>query len=374
VRKLAVGLLALVSPAALALVLDTSGAVAAPSSTTSRSASIAYPGCPAGTVTLTVTVRRSPVPRGLPVRYVVALRNTRPQTCGPAHAITTLGPGGLSGSTLLTACGALPVVIENSRGEQVYPPFEAVMCPYLLPPKLEGKTTVTASLSWNQMEGGGRPARRAQLAPGGTYRVVVAGVPRASFVLPPRRGAAALTARPSGGPGTPRHPLVATTVTRSGHISFENCPRRDVVATVSVPARPTVGKPVPYTVSLHNVSDTPCGPSGNQRLPFPQPLRVGPCGILPAVVRNTSGVNIYPGPVAFSCPAEFLVDLPAHAVVTAMGTWPGSQAIGPAPPHVSAAPPGRYRIVVGAPPSVVSVPFTLVAPPSWSGSALQSGR
>jgi hypothetical protein len=373
VRKLALGLFALLLPAALVLVLDTSGAVAAPLSTTSRSASIAYPGCPAGAVTLTVTVPRAPVPRGVPVRYVVALRNTRPQTCGPAQAITTLGAGGLSGSTLLTTCGALPVVIENSRGEQVYPPFEAVMCPYLLPPKLEGRTTVTASRSWNQMEGGGRPARRAQLAPSGTYRVVVGGVPRAIFVLPPRRGAAALTA-PSGGTRTPRHPPVSTTVTRSGHISFENCPERDVVATVSVPARPTVGKPVTYTVSLHNIGDTSCGSSGNQGPPLPQPLRVGPCGNLPAVVRNASGVNIYPGPVAFSCPAEFFVDLPAHAVVTAMGTWPGSQAIGPAPPHVSAALPGRYRIVVGAPPSVVNVSFTLVAPPGWSGTALQSGR
>jgi hypothetical protein len=84
-------------------------------------------------------------------------------------------------------------------------------------------------------------------------------------------------------------------------------------------------------------------------------------------------VNIYPGPVAFSCPNEAFIDIAAHTTVTATGTWPGSQALGPAPPHVSAAPPGRYRIVVGAPPSVVAVPVTRVATPASSTGLQPNG-
>jgi hypothetical protein len=93
-------------------------------------------------------------------------------------------------------------------------------------------------------------------------------------------------------------------------------------------------------------------------------LTVGPCGILPAVVRNAEGVNVYPGQVAFFCQMETFVDIPAHTSVTATGNWPGTQRLGPGPVRESAAPAGRYHIVVGAGSSVVSVPFTLVAAPA----------
>jgi hypothetical protein len=85
---------------------------------------------------------------------------------------------------------------------------------------------------------------------------------------------------------------------------------------------------------------------------------------LPAVVRNAAGVNVFPGRVAFSCPMETFVDIPAHTSMTATGNWPGAQQrLGSGPVQVSAAPPGRYRIVVGEGSSVVSVPFMLVAAP-----------
>jgi hypothetical protein len=350
---------AAVTQAAYATAAPAAGAASASVSlshvaTTSRSAPVPYPGCPAGAVTLTLVVPRDPVPAGQTVHYAVTLRNQDPQACGPAHATFTITNGRSLRSALLNPCGALPLTIDSQGGEQVYPPFEAVLCPYLVAPKLKGQSAVTAVGGWNQfVGGGGRPARRSQLAPRGTYRIVVDHTVRAPVVLAPARASSAGRRASVQHKGT-------TMVTRSGHVAFEGCPTKNIVATVSVPAHPSVGSPVRYTVTLINDGASLCGPTELRVQPARAGLTVGPCGILPAVVRNGAGVNIYPGPVAFSCPADWFIDIPAHTSVTATGVWPGSQALGPALPQVSAAPPGRYRIEVGERPAVVSVPFTLV--------------
>jgi hypothetical protein len=185
---------------------------------------------------------------------------------------------------------------------------------------------------------------------------------RAPFVLAPARPS-------SAGRRSQAHPT-ASIVTRTGHITFEGCPAKQLLATVSVRARPHVGALVSYVVRLTNVGTTQCGPSASVGPPGPQMLTVGACGILPAVVRNAAGVNVFPGRVAFSCPNETFVDIPAHTSVTATGNWPGAQErLGPGPVQVSAAPPGRYRIVVGEGSSVLSVPFTLVAAPAATPSS-----
>jgi hypothetical protein len=357
VRSLTVAVTALVVVATAVVAAITSVAPASASNSvpamTSRSAVIAYPGCPSGAVSVTVATPRDPVPAGQTVHYDVLLRNNSPTACGPAQATTTVTGGAGLRSILLNPCGGLRVVIDDHRGEQVYPPFEAIMCPLLLPPKLAGDAAVIASLSWNQLVGGGgRPARRAHLAPRGTYRILVDNAVRARFVLAPARPS-------SAGRHTQAHPTVSI-VTRTGHVTFEGCPTKDVVATVSVPAHPSVGSPVRYTVTLTNRGASSCGPTGVQVQPARAGLTVGPCGILPAFVGNAAGDNIYPGPVSFSCPDDSFIDIPAHSSVTATGVWPGSQALGPAPPHVSPAPPGRYRVEVGQRPAVVTLPFTLV--------------
>jgi hypothetical protein len=152
--------------------------------TTSRSAVFSYPGCPAGAVRVTITVPRRPVPSGTPVRYAVTVRNRSQASCGPPGSTVTLRDGATLRSTLLSRCGSLPVVIEDQRGQRVYPPFLAIMCPNLIAPTLMGRASVTATGSWNQTEGGaGRPARRQQVAPRGIYRVVVGDAVGARIVL-----------------------------------------------------------------------------------------------------------------------------------------------------------------------------------------------
>jgi hypothetical protein len=186
VRKLSAGApLALVVALALNFVLDAPVTGASRPSTVSRTSSLAYPGCPTRAVTVTVTVPRAPVPSGVPVRYTVTLRNTSSETCGPPKVVTTVsGRSGLAASLqMFGQCGMFPVVIEDRHGGRVYPPLEAVLCPLDLPPKLAPGATVTTSQTWNQVEVGGRPARRAQLAPSGTYHVTIASRTRATFVL-----------------------------------------------------------------------------------------------------------------------------------------------------------------------------------------------
>jgi hypothetical protein len=205
--------------------------------------------------------------------------------------------------------------------------------------------------------------------------VTVKGTPRAAFVLATRSASSAGRA-PKGRGQEHRHTV---TVGRSGHIGFENCPRKEIVATVTVPARPVAGKAVTYTVALHNLGATPCGPSSSAASSRRAPLTVGPCGILPALVRNAAGADIYPGPVVMNCPNEAFIDIPAHATVRATGIWPGTQAhlTGPTNTHtgppalVTAAPPGHYRLVVGQRPSTISVPFTLVAAPGTGAAGGQ---
>ena len=85
---------------------------------------------------------------------------------------------------------------------------------------------------------------------------------------------------------------------------------------------------------------------------------VGPCGVLSLVVSNALGVNVYPGPVAYSCPDEVGLRLGPHSTATTTGSWNQSEAIGSgeSPATVQHAPPGNYRLAVD---QAVSVPVTL---------------
>ena len=188
---------------------------------------------------------------------------------------------------------------------------------------------------------------------------MVGTVLRAPIVLAPARSS-------SAGRGGATHDRTVTVVSRSGPVDFEGC--NDVVATVTVPARPSA--PVRYTVTVANDGPTTCGPPASQLVPGSPTLTVGVCGMLPAVVTDAAGDDIYPGPVSFSCPMEAFIDIPAHTTVTATGNWPGTQALGPAPPRVSAAPPGHYLIEVGRGSQVVSVPFTLAATPAATSTTV----
>lgn len=162
------------------LTLGVPGRASAAAPSISRTAHIAYASCPARQVVLTVTVPRRAFAPGQPVAYRVSLHNLSAQTCGPAGS-PTQDTNPLT--TLLGPCGAVPLAIEDARGVDVYPGSEAISCPALLGPSLGAHRTLTARGTWDQTQGGGRPARVATLVPRGTYHLVVAGRVRVPISL-----------------------------------------------------------------------------------------------------------------------------------------------------------------------------------------------
>jgi len=164
-------LMALAAPAA---------ASAAPNATITRSAAVAYGTCPAHSVMVTVTVPTTPFRPGQVVLYQVTIRNRSGRLCGPNHGpVAEVGdePG------IFGPCGPLPLRIVNVRGVTVYPPPEAIRCPAFFGPRLRGHQTLTAGGSWDQTQGGGRPARVDHLVPRGAYHLTIAGEVSVPLVL-----------------------------------------------------------------------------------------------------------------------------------------------------------------------------------------------
>ena len=175
--------------ATLAVLLTTAAppAAAADKATTTspavtRSAHIAYEGCPAKDVVLSVSVGHDTYLTGQLVTYRVSLHNESGRRCTvPGDQASILLPNANSSSPaggqlgyLLGPCSSLPLTIDNSKGVQVFPGPEAVSCPNFLGPPLGAHATISTTGTWNQMVGGGlRPARVPTLAPPGRYRIMV---------------------------------------------------------------------------------------------------------------------------------------------------------------------------------------------------------
>jgi hypothetical protein len=167
------------------LALSPSFAAPAPApAAISRSAHIAYGGCPIGDVLLTVTVPGHSFAPGVPVPYGVSLHDLSVKACGSGPR-TSPGPTALG--ALLGPCGELPLTIDNARGIDVYPGSQAISCPVLLGPALVGHQTLTATGTWGQTQGGGRPARVVALVPRGTYHLVIGNKVRVPIDLPSPR-------------------------------------------------------------------------------------------------------------------------------------------------------------------------------------------
>ncbi len=166
---LAVTTFALTAPASAAL----------SSATITHSAAVPYGSCPTGSVVVSVTVPTRHFVPGERVPYRVTLTNRGTRACGS----TVGGVRTHSLAGLLGQCGPLPLHIVNARGVAVYPPFEAILCPMFIGPRLQAHQTLAAAGSWNQMQGGGRPARVASLVPRGTYHLVIAGKVGVPLVL-----------------------------------------------------------------------------------------------------------------------------------------------------------------------------------------------
>ena len=162
----------------------------------------------------------------------------------------------------------------------------------------------------------------------------------------------------------------ASAVTRSAHIAFQNCNAQHIVLSVTVPGHGfTPTEPVTFTVRLRNTGSTTCGAPLALHVPQArESLTVGPCGTLPLMVTTTAGREVYPGPLAYFCPAQAGFRLGPDTTATAAGNWnqtavvsggPGSSGSGSWATSGSTAhaPPGHYRLVVDG---AVSVPVTLV--------------
>jgi hypothetical protein len=123
-------------------------------------------------------------------------------------------------------------------------------------------------------------------------------------------------------------------------IALGSCPAKDIVMRVAV-SRSTYAssQPVDVIAVVRNNSKTVCtygGTGGSNQ-------HIGPCGAFSMRVLNSSGVNIWPGPVAYSCPMIGPTHLAPAAQVIATGTWPKSVVTRRG---TSTAPPGRYRLII----------------------------
>jgi hypothetical protein len=379
---------------------------AVPSSPTiTRSAHIAYLNCPAPDVLLTGSIQRRPFLTGQPVTYKVSIHDLSPQPCGGPNGITRPANPVNPAAGLLGPCGELPVTVDNSRGEQVYPGQIVPSCPMIVGPPLAAGQAITTTGSWDpsvESDGLGRPG----FAPGvprGHYHVVIdgkvtlpvdlAGPPFVSppATLPPRRNPLPTPTAPfqplpnlpaptapsqrvtppatnPTAPSTPTAPTAPTRpppppghrVTRSAHVAFDGCAAKNLTLTVSVSTGSGTSVPVRYDVVVHNNGSTPCGAAFRSD-PAARRFRVGPCSSMPATFVDAFGVDVYPGPQVYMCPEFAGPYIAPHAAITATATWSGAEYVAtPGGTESRPAPPGAYKLVVD---KAVEVPFTLPALP-----------
>ncbi len=162
-------LAALAALAAYAAVPAAGASAGADGGPVTRSAHVPYGGCPARDITLRAMVQHRSYAPGQRVTFEVSLHNNSALTCQP----TTGAPRALT-SGLIGPCSRFPVVIDNARGFDVYPGPQAYLCPDLRSPTLQPHQTLSATGTWDQRQGSGRPALRATPVPRGTYHLMVA--------------------------------------------------------------------------------------------------------------------------------------------------------------------------------------------------------
>jgi hypothetical protein len=131
-----------------------------------RSAHVAFDGCSAKAITFTVTIPAGSTPSA-PVRYIVAVHNGGTTACG--RAFRNNPP--FARQFRVGICSAVPVVVSNAFGVDVYPGPQVYMCPMFAGPYIAPHTTVSASGTWPGTEfvassaGGVRQQRPASPGP-----------------------------------------------------------------------------------------------------------------------------------------------------------------------------------------------------------------
>jgi hypothetical protein len=159
--------------------------------------------------------------------------------------------------------------------------------------------------------------------------------------------ALSVTAVPSAGPAGSAVPKAVTApatgaqdMAKSAHVALGDCSAKNVVMRATIRRHTyTSTQPVNVTALVRNDGSRPCtfGGTGGS------PQYIGPCGSFSMQVINGHGDDIWPGPVAYSCPMIGLTHLAPHAALTATGSWPKASVT-----RTSAlpAPSGNYRLVI----------------------------
>jgi hypothetical protein len=150
--------------------------------------------------------------------------------------------------------------------------------------------------------------------------------------------------------------IAAANRVASGHVAFGTCKAHEASVQVSLSqsAFPR-SAPVTFTVTARNVGTASCSYTASGDTTASQ--TAGPCGTFSAVIKNSKGVNVWPGTAVFHCPMLTSKTLAPGASVTARGSW-DQESIGfPSPTSKSSkVTPGHYRIIVNG---KLSLPFTL---------------
>lgn len=146
-----------------------------------RSAHVAFDGCSAKAITLTVTIPAgSTLPA--PVHYDVAVHNGGNTACGKAFR----NDPSLTRQFRVGVCSSMPATFVNAFGVNVYPGPQVYMCPMIAGPYISPHTTVTTTGTWPGTEfhaGSGIASPPSQTAPPGKYTLVVDSAVDVPFTL-----------------------------------------------------------------------------------------------------------------------------------------------------------------------------------------------
>ena len=158
----------------------------------------------------------------------------------------------------------------------------------------------------------------------------------------------------AGGAGTPRADAHGPIV-KTAHAPLANCSASDVVISVTLSQHSyRRGQPVKVMVRAHNIGTTTCryseGPNVNPGLHSSTAATqvVGPCGTVGMAVYNASGAEVWPGPVAYSCPLLVIGSLGPNQTVHAKGAWDQESYKNEGDGSPTLVPRGRYRVVIDA--------------------------
>jgi hypothetical protein len=137
------------------------------------------------------------------------------------------------------------------------------------------------------------------------------------------------------------HAKSRSDLVKTAHVPLGNCTATDVIMRALLPRLTyTASQPVTVAVVVHTVGPHACiyGGTGNRYPEF-----IGPCGAFSLQVFGRGGAPVWPGPVAYHCPAISATPLAPGAEATATGTWPKAMVTRSSS---SGAPAGTYRLVI----------------------------